>query len=352
MDEPTSSLEAREVDTLFNVIKLLHDQDVSVVYVTHRLEELFRICDQVTVLRDGSVVHTGPIAGMTRSELVGHMLGRELTAVKARRAASQHEAVDERSALRVTGLSRRHVLHDIDLAVRPGEVLGLGGLLGAGRTETARAIVGVDRSDAGEVRVEDTTIRTGSTAASVKVGLAMLPEDRRREGIIPDLSIRDNLVLAALPSLSRAGIVSDSRIDEIVATFMRRLGIKASGPQQKVKELSGGNQQKVMLARWLCIEPKVLILDEPTRGIDVGAKAEIRELINELAELGLALVFISSEVDEVAEESDDVVVLREGRVVDHLHGDAVTEDALVAVLAAGDGVAPGSEAGSTRAERT
>jgi len=345
MDEPTSSLEAREVETLFRVIRLLHEQGVAVLYVSHRLDELFTICDRVTVLRDGKKVHTGAMTDMTRASLVSAMLGRELAEAKKRQAAVHRDANDARAEpiLRVRGLSRRHVLHDIDLDVRPGQVLGLGGLLGAGRSETARAVVGVDPVDGGSVSVGGHAVRSGSPGAAVRAGLVMLPEDRRNEGIIPDLSIRDNIVLAALPSLSRGGVVSDGAADRLVETFMQRLGVKASGPSQKVRELSGGNQQKVMLARWLCLEPRVIILDEPTRGIDVGAKAEIRELIDELAEQGLALVLISSELDEVVEGSDAVIVLKDGRVVDELHGDEVTEDTLMHALA-GRAAGPGEDA--------
>ncbi len=333
MDEPTSSLEAKEVETLFRVIRLLHEQGVAVVYVSHRLDELFAICDEVTVLRDGRTVHTGRMGDLTKASLVAAMLGRDLAAAKQRQGTTHREIDETPPVLRVRGLQRTPVLHGIDLDVRPGEVVGLGGLLGAGRSETARAVMGVDPVDRGTVAVDGTEIRRGSPGAAVGAGLVLLPEDRRNEGIIPNLSIRDNIVLAALPRLSRAGVVSDRRADELVSTFMRRLGIRASGPHQKVRELSGGNQQKVMLARWLCLQPKVLILDEPTRGIDVGAKAEIRDLIDELAAQGLGLVLISSELDEVVEGSDRVVVLRDGRIADELAGDVVTEAALLQALA-------------------
>jgi ribose transport system ATP-binding protein len=221
------------------------------------------------------------------------------------------------------------------LAVRPGEVVGLGGLLGAGRSETAKAIAGAEPLDAGEVKVGGRRVRRGSPIAAVKAGIAMIPEDRKAEGIVPQLSVRENITLAALPRLSKAGLVSDKAEDELVETFMRRLRIKASSPDQKVFELSGGNQQKVLLARCLCMSPKVLILDEPTRGIDVGAKAEIQALVDELAEQGLAVVLISSELEEVVEGADQVVVLREGAVVDVLRGDDVTVPRLVGALSHG-----------------
>jgi ribose transport system ATP-binding protein len=292
----------------------------------------------VTVLRDGKLVHTGAVAELTRIRLVALMLGREVAEVRERGVTEfgeGHGAIAGEPVIEAKGLERKHVLHDVSLAIRPGEVVGLGGLLGAGRSETAKALAGAQPLDAGEVRVDGRPVRAGSPSAAIRAGIAMIPEDRKVEGIIPHLSVRENIVLAALPRLSRAGIVSDKAQDELVATFMERLRIKASSPRQPVGELSGGNQQKVLLARWLCLSPKVLILDEPTRGIDVGAKAEVQGLIDELAGQGLAVLLISSELEEVLEGSDSIVVLREGAVVDVLEGDDVAEEPLMAALAGG-----------------
>jgi ribose transport system ATP-binding protein len=338
MDEPTSSLEPREVDTLFEVIRGLKAQGIAVVYVSHRLDELYAVCDRVTVMRDGAVVHTGPIAGLERLKLISLMLGREMSAVREKGAtafdADRHRATgDDRPALRATDLSLRHRLHQVSLDIRPGEVVGLGGLLGAGRSETAKAITGALATDSGSVEVDGTRLHRRSPAAAMRAGVVMLAEDRKAEGIIPNLSVRENISLAALPRLSRAGLVSRARQDELVRFFMDRLRIKASGPDQKVSDLSGGNQQKVLLARWLCLQPKVLLLDEPTRGIDVGAKAEVQALINELAEDGLGVLLISSELEELVEGSDRVVVLKDGRVVGELVGAEVSEDALLSALA-------------------
>ena len=283
-------------------------------------------------------MHTGPIAGLNRAQLVAHMLGRAVSEVERHGVTSFGESREGLTAppvLEVSGLVREPVLHDVSLAVRPGEVVGLGGLLGAGRSETAKAIAGAEPLDAGQVKVQGRAVRRGSPTAAVKAGIAMIPEDRKAEGIIPQLSVRENITLAALPRLSRAGLVSDKAEDELVETFMRRLRIKASSPDQKVVELSGGNQQKVLLARCLCMSPKVLILDEPTRGIDVGAKAEIQALVDELAGQGLAVMLISSELEEVVEGADQVVVLKEGAVVDVLRGDDVTVDRLVGALSHG-----------------
>ncbi|CAM5308523.1 MULTISPECIES: sugar ABC transporter ATP-binding protein [Streptomyces] len=338
MDEPTSSLEPREVETLFRVIEELRGRDVAVVYVSHRMDELYRICDRVTVLRDGRHIHTGPLAGLERTRLVSMMLGRDMAEVRrdgvAGFAADGHAAA-RTPVLTADGLTRRHQLDEVSLSLHAGEVLGLGGLLGSGRSETAKALAGGLALDSGEVTVAGKVLRRVTPAAAIAHGISMLPEDRKAEGIVPGLSVRENIVLAALPRLSRAGIVSRARQDRVVEIFMRRLRIKASSPEQKVGELSGGNQQKVLLARWLCLQPRVLLLDEPTRGIDVGAKAEVRGLIDELAREGLAVLLISSDIEELIEGADRVVVLRAGCLAGELAGDAVTEPALLEILADG-----------------
>ena len=336
MDEPTSSLEPREVGRLLEVVDLLRRDGVAVVYVSHRLEEVFRLCDRVTVLRDGHLVHTGPVAEITRLELVSRMLGREIADVARARTRFDERSTDPDAmpVLQATGLTRRHILDDIDVDARAGEVVGLAGLLGAGRSETAKAIYGAQPLDSGTVEVAGVPIRMGSPSAAIVAGIALIPEDRKAEGIVPSLSVRDNIVLAALPSMSRAGFVSDRRQDAVVADLMTRLRIKASSPDQKVGELSGGNQQKVLLARVLCLQPRILILDDPTRGIDVGAKAEIQTLISELAREGMAVLLISSELEEIVEGSDTVIVLRDGAVVGRLSGDEISQDGVMGMIAA------------------
>lgn len=336
MDEPTSSLEPREVHTLFEVIRMLRDRGVAVVYVSHRMDELYELCDRITVLRDGRVVHTGPLAELDRLRLVAMMLGREIGEVRSEgmtKFSGSHDA-DAQPVLTANDLTVRHQLRNVSLSVRPGEVVGLGGLLGSGRSETAKAIAGALPTDTGRVVVAGVPVRAGSTAAAIRAGISLLPEDRKSEGIMPGLSVRENIALAALPGLSRFGLVDETRVDRIVETFMKRLRIKAAGAHQKVGELSGGNQQKVLLARWLALHPKVLLLDEPTRGIDVGAKAEVQALIDELADDGLAVLLVSSDTEELIEGSDRVVVLKDGAVVRELTGDAVTEDELMRAIAA------------------
>ncbi len=336
MDEPTSSLERREVLTLFGVIRRLREAGIAVLYVSHRLDELYTICDDVTVLRDGAVVHTGELAELDRLRLVSLMLGRDMSVLRREgvTAFGEHDADEAvEPVLTAENLTIRPKLHGVSLKIRPGEVLGLGGLLGSGRSETAKAIAGGLKRDAGTVTVAGKRLRRGTSAEAVRAGVVLLPEDRKAEGLIPSLSVRQNIVLAALPRLSRFGLVSTAKQDEIVDYFMDRLKIKAASADQKVSELSGGNQQKVLLARWLCLRPKVLLLDEPTRGIDVGAKAEVQKLIDEFAEEGLGVLLISSELEELIEGSDRVLVLRDGASVAELTGGQVSEPALLRALA-------------------
>ena len=346
MDEPTSSLEPREVETLFSVIGRLHAEGIAILYVSHRLDELYRICDRVTVLRDGRLVHTGALADLPRIELVSMMLGRSVGDIREHGATEfageGHHATAE-PVLRAEHLSGPR-LHDVSVDLRPGEVVGLAGLLGSGRSETARAIVGAFPLDGGTVLVRNRKLPRENVAAAVRAGVSMLAEDRKADGIVPDLSVRENIVLAALPRLSRFGVVSRARQDRVVETFMRRLRIKASSPDQPVVELSGGNQQKVLLARWLATEPTVLLLDEPTRGIDVGAKAEVQALVDELADEGLAVLLISSEMEELVGGADRVVVLRDGAVVGTLAGAEVTADNVLAAIAADTSETPAEAA--------
>jgi len=281
-------------------------------------------------------VWTGATADTSRRQLISRMLGREAGDLEnnGRTQLSNHgSAGDVAPVLTASHLSRRHVLDDISLVVRPGEVVGLAGLLGSGRSETAKALFGAMPLDSGRIEVGGRLFGRATPASRIRAGIAMLPEDRKAEGIIPDLSIRDNIGLAAMPQLSSGGFVSRRKQNEIVDVFMKRLRIKASGPDQRVSELSGGNQQKVLLARLLCLNPKVLLLDEPTRGIDVGAKAEVQALIAELAEKGLGVVLISSELEEVVEGSDSVLVLRDGASLGTLFGDDINEDAIMNMIA-------------------
>jgi ribose transport system ATP-binding protein len=336
MDEPTSSLEPREVTRLLGMISVLRDRGVAVLYVTHKLDEVFRACQQVTVLRDGRVVHTGPVAGTTRLGLVATMLGRRAEEIRAHgltRFAHARSGQVSEPVLRAESLTRGQALMDVGLEVHPGEVVGLAGLLGSGRSETARAIFGVDPVDTGSVTVGGRRFTRWRPATVIRAGVGMVSEDRQAEGLIPTLSVRDNIALAALTRLTRAGFVSERMLDEIADTFIRRLRIRVSSRDQLVSELSGGNQQKVLLARMLCLDPRVLILDEPTRGIDVGAKAEIQGLIDALAGDGLGVLLISSELEEIVEGCHTVTVLRDGAVAGVLRGEEISEGAIMTTIA-------------------
>ncbi len=316
MDEPTSSLEPSEVDRLFAAIAMLRAEGVSIVYVSHRLDEIFRICDTVTVLRDGRLVHSGPVAALTRLSLIGLMLGREIATTSRITGFRNESGADESEVvLEAHGLARRHVLQDVDVIVHAGEVVGLAGLLGSGRSSTAKAIYGAQPLDAGSVSVRGSVVAPGSVRAAIAAGIAMIPEDRKAEGIVPGLSVRDNITLGILPSLARFGLLAGKIQDAIADEFIDRLKIKTSNRDQSVSQLSGGNQQKVLLARMLAMAPRVLILDDPTRGIDVGAKAEIQALVSQLAVEGLSVILISSDLEEVVEGSDSLVILRDGDVV-------------------------------------
>ena len=337
MDEPTSSLDDREVATLFDVIRRLKASGVSVIFITHRLDELYEVCDRVTIMRDGQTVDERAMSDISKLELVARMLGKDLGEVRrqGQTAFTEGKAPTNRELLEARHLKRGRALRDASVSVNAGEIVGLAGLLGSGRTEVARAVFAADRIEDGEIRFEGQAADFRAPADAIEAGVGFCSEDRKGEGIIPHLSVQENLTLAALPMLSRYGVVSRERQREVVERFIRRLGIRTSGPDQKIWELSGGNQQKVLLARWLCLNPKLLILDEPTRGIDVGAKAEIQSLINELADNGLGVLMISSEIEELAEGSDRVFVLRDGRTVAELPREAMSEDAIMSAMAHG-----------------
>ena len=337
MDEPTSSLDESEVAVLMRTITQLKSEGVSIIFVSHKLDEIFQVCDRVTIMRDGRTVQVAPISEMTKLKLVAGMLGRDLAEVKARGATAFSETTGEIGAeiLNVRHLAVAHTVNDADVSIRRGEIVGLAGLLGSGRTETARAIFAADTARGGEISFEGVARNFKNPAQAIAAGMGFCSEDRKVEGIIPDMSVADNLTLALLPALTRSGMIDSDKQNEIVVRAIKDLGIKCAGPQQKIRELSGGNQQKVLLARWLCMNPKLLILDEPTRGIDVGAKAEIQNLIHNLAVSGLGVLMISSELEEIIEGAHRVFVLREGRTVADFSGEKITEKAVMAAMAHG-----------------
>jgi galactofuranose transport system ATP-binding protein len=340
LDEPTSSLTEKEVGILYDVIRRLKSEGVGIVYISHRFDELYAVCDRVTVLRDGKYIATRELADLERLDLVCLMLGKQREELEKKGATAfgeqHHHPAATAPLLRAENLTRGRRLRNVSLNAGKGEILGMAGLLGSGRTDVARAIFGADKVEDGKVYLEDKEVKLHSPNDAIRAGVAFLSEDRKAEGIIPELSVRENLTLAALPTLTTAGIVSRARQREIVDKFMQRLRIKASSADQKIRELSGGNQQKVLLARWLCRNPKFLLLDEPTRGIDIGAKGEIQALVNELAESGLGVLMISSELEELVEGSDRVVVMRDGQLVAELKDEEISQDSIINAMAEGD----------------
>jgi ribose transport system ATP-binding protein len=343
LDEPTSSLTEHEVSILYDVIRRLKAEGTSVVYISHRFDELYKVCDRVTILRDGAFVATQTLASLEKIDLVCLMLGKRREELRQGTTRFKHQELDahevlEEPLLRAENLTRGRKLNHVTVEARRGEIVGLAGLLGSGRTETARAIFGADSVEEGTVYLEGRPLSLHGPGDAIAAGLAFLSEDRKAEGIIPELSVRENLTLAALPTLTRFGIVSRARQQEIVARFIKRLGIKTAGADQKIRELSGGNQQKVLLARWLCKNPKFLILDEPTRGIDTGAKGELQALIGELAESGVGVLMISSELEELVEGSSRVFVLRDGERVAELRGAEISQDSIIRAMAEGSAV--------------
>jgi galactofuranose transport system ATP-binding protein len=349
LDEPTSSLTEREVSILYDVIRRLKSEGVGVVYISHRFDELYTVCDRVTILRDGKLVGSRPLAGLERIDLVCLMLGKQRDELRQAGATAfdKHEAKADTPLLRAENLKRGRKVNNVTVEAARGEIVGVAGLLGSGRTETARAIFGADPVDDGQIYLEGKPLKVRHVSDAINAGMAFLSEDRKAEGIIPELSVRENLTLAALPALTKFGIVSRARQQEIVERFMKRLRIKASSGEQKIRELSGGNQQKVLLARWLCKNPKFLILDEPTRGIDIGAKGEIQALVNELAESGLGVLMISSELEELVEGSSRVIVMRDGERVAELRGKEITQDNIIHAMAEGDGSAEATATNTT-----
>ncbi|MEP4291778.1 MAG: sugar ABC transporter ATP-binding protein [Rhizobiaceae bacterium] len=338
MDEPTSSLDASEIEILFGVVRDLKASGVSVLYVSHFLDELYQICDRVTVMRDGRTVATHNIADKTKLDLIGDMLGRDINEIQSAGmtelggGTAQHGEM----LLEAEQISTGVRLKNFDMKLRRGEIVGLGGLLGAGRTEAARALFGVDSLLQGDIRLAGKSWRPSGPADAINAGIGLLSEDRKVEGLIPNMSVRENLTLALLPRISKGGQIDRARERELVEDYIKRLGIKTASMEQPVRELSGGNQQKVLLARWLATEPEILILDEPTRGVDVGAKREIQMIIRDFVDRGLGVVLISSEFEELVEGADRIVVLHEGESVTELENPGITENKLVRALAHGN----------------
>jgi len=309
MDEPTSAITEREVAQLFRMIRTLKEQGVGIIYITHKMDEVFQIADEITVLRDGQYIDTVGAANTDRNSLIAMMVGRELTNLFPKEDATIGEVV-----LSVRNLTRNGIVHDVSFDLRRGEILGLAGLMGAGRTEVIEGVFGIKPIDAGEITIMGKPVQIKSPADAIRHGMALLTEDRKLTGIMGVLSVRDNMMIASLGNYAKAGFMNKRLINDTCAREKTRLELKTPSMDQVIRLLSGGNQQKVLVSRWLLTVPEILILDEPTRGIDVGAKSEIHRLMSKLAQEGKAIIMISSELPEILGMSDRVLVMHDGRV--------------------------------------
>lgn len=309
MDEPSASLMTEDIERLFKIIKELKSRGVSIVYISHRMEEIFQICDDVTVMRDGISVDTKEVKDTDNNEIVRKMVGRELKDFYPEKTSPIGDVIFE-----VKNLSIKEKFEDISFSVKKGEILGFSGLLGSGRTEIMRSIFGMDKLDQGQIILEDKIINIDGPDQAIKNGIGFISEDRKDEGLILDHSIKDNTILPVIDQFAKKHIINDKEVSDLVGMLKDRLKIKAPSVDDEVGSLSGGNQQKVVLAKWITISPKVLILDEPTRGVDVGAKREIYTLINELASKGVAIIVVSSDLPEVLGISDRIIVVHEGKI--------------------------------------
>ena len=320
-DEPTSSLSESESQEVFKIVRTLKERQMGVIYITHRLEELRSVGDMVTVLRDGQTVHHGPLSELTTDQLIRHMVGREITALYHREPLPAGEEM-----LRVEDVSVGKTLRHVSLTLRAGEITGMAGLIGAGRTELCRAIFGIDRVDSGRMFVRGKEVRIGSPHEAVQAGIALIPEDRQRTGLAAALPIDYNVTIAKLPELGRFGFLNHASERSVTREYVGRLRIKCSSGMQLAGRLSGGNQQKVVIAKWLARGAKIFLFDEPTRGIDVGAKVEVFEVMNELARSGAAVLMVSSELAEVIQIADRIVVMRQGEISGELPRHASQEE--------------------------
>ncbi len=337
MDEPTASLVEEDVQQLLAIVRLLRDKGVGIVYVSHKLPEIFALADRVTVLRDGTRVGTAPVAELDERKLVSMMVGRPIDQL-----FPKQETKIGAPLLEVRNLSFGAVVRDVSLTLHAGEILGVAGLIGSGRTELALTIFGITPATAGEILIEGKAVRIESPQRARDLGIAYVPEDRGLQGLVRPQSIQENISLTVLKSLATGTLIDHRKEEKLARDSIAKFGIRARGPRQIVRQLSGGNQQKVVLAKWLATEPRILIMDEPTRGIDVGAKSEIHALMSALAARGLGILMISSELPEVLGMSDRVLVMKNGRLVaefDRMHATAEAIGAAMTLAKAGDNTA-------------
>ncbi|HLG97582.1 MAG TPA: sugar ABC transporter ATP-binding protein [Bryobacteraceae bacterium] len=319
-DEPTSSLSPVESEEVFRIVRSLRARNMGVIYITHRMDEMRAVGDRITILRDGEAVHSGPLSDISTDDLIHHMVGRELSAVYTRTPIPPGEEL-----LAVEHLAREPVLHDISFSVRAGEIVGLAGLIGAGRSELCRALFGIDPVDRGTIRAGGQLLRVRSPRDAIRVGMVLIPEDRQRTGLATDLPVRHNLTISALNVVSRFGFLNHAADRAAAAELTARLRIRSESPEQKAGRLSGGNQQKVAIAKWLLARSRIFLFDEPARGIDVAAKLEVFQTIEELARGGAAILMVSSEIGELIQMADRILVMRHGQIAAELPGNTSPE---------------------------
>ena len=324
MDEPTSSLTLHEVDDLFRLVRRLREQGTGIIFISHRLDELYVLADRVTIMRDGSYVGTRPMQEVTRDELISMMVGRTISNLFPKQDVQAGEVV-----LKAENLTRAGFFYDVSFALRRGEILGFAGLVGAGRTNVARAIFGVEPATGGRIEVESREVKITSPLQAIRLGLAYVPEDRQLHGLIPSMPLTPNISLPMLPAYAQMGWLQDTRERKSAFNAARQMEVRANNIWQMARELSGGNQQKVVLAKWLSTNPRILILDEPTRGIDVGTKAAVHGLMSKLASEGLSILMISSELPEILGMSDRVIVMKEGYVTGEFARAEATQEKII-----------------------
>ena len=333
MDEPTSSLDEREVEILFKIMKKLKEDNISLLFVSHNLDDVKKICDRIIIMRDGKTIKSVKSAEVDKKEIVSFMLGKNIEDLNksGSTAFSKLEIKNDITILSAKNLKFGNKVKNINFEVKKGEIVGLAGLLGSGRTESARLIFGIDNPENGKIVFSNGYYNDPKTA--IKKGIGFCPEDRKTEGIIPDLSVKDNLTLPLLPKLRKYGVLNEEKQNEIVKKYIKSIGIKCTSINQPIRELSGGNQQKVILARWICLNPTLLILDEPTRGIDVGAKNEIQKIIIDFAKKGLSVLMISSELEEIIEGSNTVFILKDGETIAKYNNEEIKESNIIKDMA-------------------
>jgi len=330
MDEPSAILAGHELEQLFRIIESLIEQGVTIIYISHRLDEVFQIADEVTVLKDGEVVGTRQVQDLPRSELVQMMVGRTLDEVFP---ATNHERGEP--ILQAEDISTDTILDGASLTLHVGEILGVAGMVGSGRTELARALFGADRLTTGRITIKGEPVSLKAPAEAIRQGLSLVPEDRKQQGLFTELPIRNNITLPILKRVTRWGVLRRGLEDEIVSEARRKHSIMMASADQEVQYLSGGNQQKVVLAKWLETKPEIIIMDEPTRGVDVGAKFEIYQLMRQLNDLGMAILMISSELTEILGMSDRILVMRDGRIVGELSRSEASEEGIIELATTG-----------------